>query len=158
MKKLLLSILTVMYMTVSSGIAMEIHYCMGEKAGVDFYKDSDDKCGRCGMKEQNKKGCCSDDHKFFKLDDSHQKAVNDYTLNPVGEQVILNYLTYAPGLPLAGSGHSIHNNSPPVYLRKAGAYSAWRFQVMIFLNLCDIVAVVTGVSCFVHAILFKEQS
>ena len=25
-------------MTVSSGIAMEIHYCMGKQAGVDFYK------------------------------------------------------------------------------------------------------------------------
>ena len=67
-------------MTVSSGIAMEIHYCMGKKRELIFTKLTDDKCGRCGMKEQNKKGCCSDEHKFYKLDDSHQKAINDYNL------------------------------------------------------------------------------
>ena len=115
-KKFLLSILTVMYMTVSSGIAMEIHYCMGEKAGVDFYEHSDDKCGRCGMKEENKKGCCSDEHHFVKLDDSHQKANYNYDFS-VGEIAINNPqpLWAAQVLPVqATTGPQI--NSPPDYL------------------------------------------
>lgn len=104
-------------MTVSSGIAMEIHYCMGEKAGVDFYKLTDDKCGLCGMKEQNKKGCCSDDHKFYKLDDSHQKAVNDYSFN-IGEMAIIShYPIYEVQVPPAASAALINNHSPPGYTK-----------------------------------------
>ncbi len=64
-------------MTVSSGIAMEVHYCMGKKAGTDFYKTGDGKCGRCGMKEK-KGGCCNDEHKFYKLSDAHKNVVNNY--------------------------------------------------------------------------------
>lgn len=103
-------------MTVSSGIAMEIHYCMGKKAGVDFYNESDDKCGRCGMKEQNKKGCCSDDHKFYKLDDSHQKAVNDYSISYLDCPAELNYGGYINDLPAQGAHTLVDNHSPPIYL------------------------------------------
>ena len=104
-------------MTVSSGIAMEIHYCMGEKAGVDFYKLTDDKCGRCGMKEENKKGCCSDDHKFYKLDDSHQKAISDYNFN-IGNVYIVNvYPVLNAQFPPAGSATLVNNHSPPDYAK-----------------------------------------
>ncbi len=104
-------------MTVSSGIAMEIHYCMGETAGIDFYKNSDDKCGRCGMKEQNKEGCCSDEHKFLKLDDSHQKAINTYNFN-VGEVAVdVHYPSYETLLPPTEAVLSVNNHSPPEYLK-----------------------------------------
>ena len=73
-------------MTVSSGIAMEIHYCMGKKAGVDFYKTENEKCGRCGMTEK-KNGCCSDEHKFFKLKDLHKNVSNELSFH-AGEAVI----------------------------------------------------------------------
>ncbi len=39
-------------MTAASGIAMEIHYCMGKKAGMEFYGSNEDKCGKCGMIEK----------------------------------------------------------------------------------------------------------
>lgn len=71
-------------MTVSSGVAMEIHYCMGKRAGVDFYKTAGDTCGRCGMKEK-KGGCCNDEHLFYKLDDAHKNVYNNYNafISPV---------------------------------------------------------------------------
>jgi len=62
-------------MGVSSGIAMDIHYCMGQKAGFDFYGSSDENCGKCCMNE--KKGCCNDNHQFYKLNDSHKNISND---------------------------------------------------------------------------------
>jgi len=65
-------------MSVSSGIAMEIHYCMGEKSGLDFYASGSNTCSRCGM-EEKKGGCCSDDHKFYKLADEHKNVTNDHT-------------------------------------------------------------------------------
>ena len=90
MKKFLLTILTLIYMTVSSGVAMEIHYCMGKRAGVDLYNTADEKCGRCGMKEK-KGGCCNDEHVFYKLADAHKNVYNDYNafVSPV---IIVNDL------------------------------------------------------------------
>lgn len=67
-------------MSVSSGIAMEIHYCMGKKAGVDFYATGQDKCSRCGMKEK-KGGCCNDEHQFYKLTSDHKTVTNDHDFN-----------------------------------------------------------------------------
>lgn len=102
-----------MYMAVSSGIAMEIHYCMGDKAGVDFYKKSSDKCGRCGMTNDEKAGCCSDDHKFLKIHDSHQKAVNaiDYTLQLEMLRVALPTFNWT--LPERESVAHVNNHAPP---------------------------------------------
>src|SRR5450631_2049405 len=76
MKKIFLAILTMIYMTVSSGMAMEIHYCMGKKAGIDLYGTGSEQCGRCGMKEK-KDGCCHDEHQFIKLSDYHKNISND---------------------------------------------------------------------------------
>ena len=87
MKKIYIGILAIVYMAVSSGIAMEIHYCMGEKAGVEFYGSGSDKCGKCGMKDT--KGCCHDEHKFYKLNDSHKTVSNDINFTP-GEIAIVS--------------------------------------------------------------------
>jgi len=104
-------------MTVSSGIAMEIHYCMGEKAGVDFYKNTTDKCGRCGMKEVDKKGCCSDDHKFVKIEDSHQLANNYFNFNTGDVAVISPFIIYDWTLPTANAIGFVTNHSPPLYAK-----------------------------------------
>lgn len=102
-------------MTVSSGIAMEIHYCMGERAGADFYGSSSDKCGKCGMTEQNKKGCCHDDNKFFKLADSHKKAANDFSFFQHEILPVPSYALYNWNIPVAGANTITNNNSPPGY-------------------------------------------
>ena len=81
MKKVFLSILTLIYMTVSSGMAMEIHFCMGERTGFGLYSTSEDTCARCGMKE-TKGGCCSDEQKFIKLSEDHKNSTA-YYVDPV---------------------------------------------------------------------------
>jgi hypothetical protein len=53
-------------MAASSGFAMEVHFCMGEKTGTDLYVGADTKCGRCGMPEK-KGGCCNDEIHFYKF-------------------------------------------------------------------------------------------
>ena len=75
MKKAFLAILTLLYSVVSSGIAMDLHYCMGKKAGIDLYGMGGDRCGQCGMKEK-KNSCCFDEHRFYKLSDSHKNVTN----------------------------------------------------------------------------------
>ena len=114
MKKIFIAIVALLYFGVSSGIAMEIHHCMGKKAGVDFYGETGSKCGKCGMKA--KKGCCTDEHKFYKLSDSHKNVSNDIAfeqpvaaLVPTGIPIDLTASTC-----MASTG-ALRNNSPPVY-------------------------------------------
>ncbi len=75
MKKILVAILAVIYLGVSSGVAMNIHYCMGKISSVDLMT-LNDKCGKCGMKK-GANSCCKDEFKFFKLKDSHKFISND---------------------------------------------------------------------------------
>ncbi len=75
MKKFLLFILTFVYMFVTTGVGMETHFCMGKKAGVDFYASDNGICGKCGMKEK-RTGCCSDEHQFYKLNTAHKAVSN----------------------------------------------------------------------------------
>ena len=100
------------YMLVSSGIAMEIHYCMGKRSGVDFYTAKEDKCGKCGMKEK-KGGCCNDEHKFYKLEDSHKNVSNDISFNAGEIAIITQYPQYDWQLPNDAAITVVNNHSPP---------------------------------------------
>ena len=102
-------------MGVSSGIAMEIHYCMGKKAGIEFYGEKDDECGKCGMKDK-KSGCCNDEHKFYKISDSHKNVASDVVFG------IPDLALVPVAFPLTVAKHSIEplpntlkNLSPPGY-------------------------------------------
>lgn len=99
MKKIAIALIAVIYMGISSGIAMEIHYCMGKKAGVEFYGNKEDKCGKCGMKDN--KDCCSDEHKFIKLTDSHKNVASDQP----GKAISVNLVPL--GVPLITTGYAV---------------------------------------------------
>jgi len=112
MKKLTVAILALLYMGVSSGIAMEIHYCMGKKAGVEFYGSSGDKCSKCGMTD-TKTGCCNDEHKFYKLQDSHKSVSNDINFT-ADEMALVNDLhIFDWQLSSDFALSALNNNSPP---------------------------------------------
>ncbi len=112
MKKVFVGILAIMYMAVSSGFAMDIHYCMGKKAGVDFYGSANDKCGRCGMKGK-KGGCCHDELKFYKLSDSHKNVSNNISFTVDVIAVVTEYPHYNWQLPADAALATVNNNSPP---------------------------------------------
>lgn len=100
-------------MLVSSGIAMEIHYCMGEQAGVEFYGTGSDRCGKCGMTEK-KGGCCSDEHKFYKLSDSHKTVSNDIKFTTGEIAVVAEYPSYIIAFPVvAVTSVAVYSYTPP---------------------------------------------
>ena len=78
MKKITVAILAIIYLSVSSGVAMTIHYCMGKVSSVDLMHTSD-KCSKCGMKIGGG-GCCKDEFKIVKLNDSHKLISNDINI------------------------------------------------------------------------------
>lgn len=97
----------------SSGIAMEIHYCMGKQAGVDFYNTANDKkCGRCGMKEK-KGGCCNDEHKFYKLADAHKNVSNNYDASLPQVAIIPAFNYFSTGFSSTPDKSILHINAPP---------------------------------------------
>lgn len=68
MKKLLITITALVYLTVSSGATVNLHYCMGKLMSWDLYTTTKSKCGSCGMEKNGHKGCCNDDQKTLKVD------------------------------------------------------------------------------------------
>lgn len=71
MKKFLAISLAVVYLAISSGVVVNIHYCMGKVAEVALGHNTNDKCGQCGMEND---GCCHDDVKVVKIQDTHSAS------------------------------------------------------------------------------------
>ena len=128
MKKIIVAIIAFLYLGVSSGVAMEIHYCMGKKAGVEFYGNDNDKCGKCGMTEK-KSGCCNDEHKFYKLNDSHKNVSNDLSFEiPVAflETTYPN-ADFQPFASIASL--AVQNHSPPNYTKQSACILYCTFRI-----------------------------
>ncbi len=102
-------------MLLSCGVAMEIHYCMGKKAGVELYGSQSDTCGKCGMTETEKGGCCNDEHQFYKIEDSHKNVSNDISLIPPVTEVDFGHPVFNWQLPCKNVTEVFANHSPPIY-------------------------------------------
>lgn len=74
MKKVIVAILAFVYITTSTGIAINMHYCMGELVEWSIGQNKSKICGKCGMAESNN-GCCKDEYKYAK-NDADQKTAN----------------------------------------------------------------------------------
>ena len=116
MKKLTIALIAIIYMGISSGIAMEIHYCMGKRAGVDFYATAKDKCGKCGMSGK-KTGCCNDEYKFVKLNDCYKNVSNDVVFGIPDVADLHSYGNYKSTFKAAATALATQNHSPPGHTR-----------------------------------------
>ena len=81
MKKISLIILSILYFVSVTGIAINIHYCMGDLADWSLGQEKSKSCSKCGMEksEEKENGCCKDVHKFFK-NDTEQKIAEFVSL------------------------------------------------------------------------------
>src|SRR5215212_4461214 len=81
-KKILATILSVLYLVTSSGATINFHYCIGKFAGLDVYTPVRAKCSNCGMQKENRKGCCNDQHATVQLKkDQLASTVNSVPVN-----------------------------------------------------------------------------
>lgn len=79
MKKLLITILAIVYLSASSGVVMHMHYCMGKLAESGFSAMSNEICANCGMKQSTKKkGCCKDESSFIKNTSDQKLGTNGF--------------------------------------------------------------------------------
>jgi hypothetical protein len=68
-KKFFALILSILYLTTSTGATVQLHYCMDKLIGWDLNGNNSEKCSRCGMdkSKSHKKGCCKDEQKQVKV-------------------------------------------------------------------------------------------
>jgi hypothetical protein len=83
MKKILAITVAFMYLGITSGLVLQIHYCMDKQVGssVQFAEVETHTCAVCGMQNAKNK-CCHDEVKFIKLQDVHQQVTADYIIAP----------------------------------------------------------------------------
>jgi hypothetical protein len=82
MKKFTIILFAFFYLTVTSGIAVNIHYCGGKIKTVSLFAKGDTEKGCCGSKKKSK-GCCKDKKSFHKVKDNH-KSSNCVVLKHIG--------------------------------------------------------------------------
>ncbi|MFD2147049.1 HYC_CC_PP family protein [Mucilaginibacter antarcticus] len=71
-KKLLITVLAVLHLSISSGATLHFQYCMGKLLKVSIGRNHAEKCHNCGMelKAQTTKDCCTDKHQELKSEKS----------------------------------------------------------------------------------------
>jgi uncharacterized protein YraI len=95
MQKFITAITAIVYLLLTTGVAVNVHYCMGRVDGIQFSSSASDVCGRCGMHTDDSGGCCKDEHYFHKVDDVQNGTVQEeysytppFITQPIAWQVI----------------------------------------------------------------------
>ena len=114
LKKLLATISTLTYFAVTSGIVINMHYCMDRLDSTELYKTKTDVCNKCGMHISDSNGCCHDEIKVVKLTNDHNVSQYNHEIKapellPVDHNNLIadlnimlvqkvNYLNHSPPL------------------------------------------------------------
>ena len=89
MKKLLSAIIIIVYVSMSCGVIINLHYCMGRYQSFDLYASGKNECGKCGMPTDKPHGCCKDEVKIVKLQDDQNKATISYNIKNIDAPVMI---------------------------------------------------------------------
>jgi hypothetical protein len=82
MKKFVVAILALIYISAYAGVTLHMHYCMGQLAGWGLGHNNSKTCGKCGMEKSDEKdnSCCKDEHQFIKNDTDQKVAETGFQL------------------------------------------------------------------------------
>ena len=112
MKKFIFIFFSFFYLTSTSGISLNVHYCGGKIKHVSFYSSSEKNC--CGKKKMNKK-CCKDKVAYFKIKDNHKSNQFAKVTTPSFKFITPTLPTFCFDCYVSPINASIQNNhSPPV--------------------------------------------
>ncbi|MBA2250332.1 MAG: hypothetical protein H0W12_09080 [Chitinophagaceae bacterium] len=110
MKKLFLTVLAFVYLAVSSGISLNVHYCMGKFSSIDL--SHNDKCSKCGMKTGFGR-CCNDEFKIVKLSDSHNLSTCELNIFSPVSIIQKKHFHISPDFYTSTLFTTSDNKSPP---------------------------------------------
>lgn len=115
MKKLIVTIVFMSYLAVSSGVIINLHYCMNRLASAELFGAETKQCGKCGMDIHQSDGCCRDEVQFLKMDDD-QKTTPALSFElPMIEALVMRPSEFivASFYSFPGKRHFL-NHSPPL--------------------------------------------
>jgi len=111
MRKILTILLLAVYITLTSGVSLNVHYCMGEQSSVAIGHKDNKSCSTCGM---DNKGCCHDDFRVVKLTDNHQLPILQEDLQKLSLTPPEPVVDHFSGLPLEERYKLQQDHSPPL--------------------------------------------
>ncbi len=117
MKKIFISIFATFYLGLSCGFAFNVHFCMGKFSSIDFSKNSEKNCGKCGMKHM--KDCCNSKVIVAKITNFQQPAYSEVNVkSPV--IATIDHTHYSFIKPVAQIFQATFNNTSPP--KSSGAF------------------------------------
>jgi hypothetical protein len=110
MKRIAAILIAIIYTTITCGFTVDVHYCMGQLAGVKLQSHTDHSCNKCGKAGK----CCKDELKFCKVSISHEAAKTLQVYPPVAQNLHLPVIIL-PTPPLASvfSFTAFNPHAPP---------------------------------------------
>lgn len=112
MKKLLVSILVLLYGLSSSGMSVYVHYCCGKIDKVDFSADGKMSCP--AGDHPPKKGCCDSKEFSLKIKDTYTNGALQFSFKQLQPETILVPVYMEAPVLFSGSRLLCSNSSPPI--------------------------------------------
>lgn len=124
MKKVLLSILAIIYFANISGASLQLHYCMGKLVRIGVIPESKKQCSHCGMAKSSTdaKHCCKDEAKKVSTDKDTKATLASvqYLKSPASALTSLQHsFDASPLITISKAGIPLANAPPatqPLYL------------------------------------------
>lgn len=91
MKKILITLMAVIYLGVSSGATVHFHYCMGQLINWGLAHKSKSTCDNCGMEKGDSEECCKDEQQQLKVDKAQKTTEQNLQLKQY-PAIAANYL------------------------------------------------------------------
>ncbi|TAL46175.1 MAG: hypothetical protein EPN92_06545 [Chitinophagaceae bacterium] len=114
MKKAFSVILLSLYFAASSGIVINMRYCMNRIDSVEFGAAKTEVCGKCGMHVQESNGCCHNEVKIVKLQDDQQVTSLHYQFSSPDAVQEIPQSSFPEPVVAVIDDFSFNNHSPPL--------------------------------------------
>ena len=116
MKKISATILLSLYIAFSSGVIINLHYCMDRVDSFQLGAAKSEICSKCGMHKTDSNGCCHDVIKIIKVDNDQQVSGLNYKFSSPAPEFVMypveNTVIHTCSYSISGI-----NQSPPISMQ-----------------------------------------
>jgi len=117
MKKFIVAILAVLYLSTSMGTTIHLHYCMGRLVDWGLWHTNNSRCSKCGMEKKHgsdDNGCCRDEHKQLKIEKDQKLSQGFFQFSKIATEITtVPVPVYSFSLPGILTPELPKSNAPP---------------------------------------------
>ena len=114
MKKVLASILLLLYVTASSGIVINLHFCMNRLDSAKLGVVKTELCTKCGMATDELNSCCDNEVKVIKIQDVQKVSGLNYNFISFKTIAAVPNNIFVEPLSAINDYSFVNNHSPPI--------------------------------------------